>query len=153
MARPRVEGALDLTNVIVAIVDITHQRDVERQLHELIRSKDQFVATVSHELRTPLTAIVGISEELRTANGTFSENEKQELIAIIAEQSLDVSRIVDDLLVAARTDTGGLEFISQPVDLAAEAAAVLRSVGDTIPVEADDETDPCRPDSCPADRS
>jgi signal transduction histidine kinase len=135
---PRVEGALDLTNVIVAIVDITHQRDVERRLHELIRSKDQFVATVSHELRTPLTAIVGISEELRTANGTFSENEKQELIAIIAEQSLDVSRIVDDLLVAARTDTGGLEFISQPVDLAAEAAAVLRSVGDTIPVEADD---------------
>ena len=44
---PRVEGALDLTNVIVAIVDITHQRDVERQLHELIRAKDQFVATVS----------------------------------------------------------------------------------------------------------
>lgn len=115
--------------MIVAIVDITHQRDVERQLHELIRSKDQFVATVSHELRTPLTAIVGISEELRCANGTSSENEKQELIAIIAEQSLDVSRIVDDLLVAARTDTGGLEFISQPVDPAAEAAAVLRSVG------------------------
>lgn len=139
---PRVEDALDLTNVIVAIVDITHQRDVERQLHELIRSKDQFVATVSHELRTPLTAIVGISEELSNANGTFSENEKQELIAIIAEQSLDVTRIVDDLLVAASTDTGGLEFISQPVDLAREAAAVLRSVGDTIPIEADDEIAP-----------
>lgn len=133
----RVDGQLDLANVIVAIVDITHQRDVERQLHELIRSKDQFVATVSHELRTPLTAIAGISEELRDANGAFTESERQELIALIAEQSLDVSRIVDDLLVTARTDLGSLEIISQPVDLAAETAAVLRSVSDTIPIEAD----------------
>jgi len=135
---PRVDGQLDLANVIVAIVDITHQRDVERQLHELIRSKDQFVATVSHELRTPLTAISGISEELRDANGEFTEDERQELIALIADQSLDVSRIVDDLLVAARTDSGGLEFISQPVDLAVETATVLRSISDIIPIEADE---------------
>ena len=133
----RVDGQLDLVNVIVAIVDITHQRDVERQLHELLRSKDQFVATVSHELRTPLTAIAGISEELRDANGDFTENERQELIALIAEQSLDVSRIVDDLLVAARTDSGSLEIITQWVDLAVETAAVLRSISDIIPIEAD----------------
>ena len=133
----RVDGQLDLVNVIVAIVDITHQRDVERQLHELLRSKDQFVATVSHELRTPLTAIAGISEELRDANGDLTENERQELIALIAEQSLDVSRIVDDLLVAARTDSGSLEIITQSVDLAVETAAVLRSISDIIPIEAD----------------
>ncbi len=138
----RVDGQLDLANVIVAIVDITHQRDVERQLHELIRSKDQFVATVSHELRTPLTAIAGISEELRDANGEFSENERQELIALIAEQSLDVSRIVDDLLVAARAETGGLEIILQPVDLNVEAAAVLRSVSDVVPIEIDPSVAP-----------
>lgn len=131
----RVDGELDLAKVMVAIVDITHQRDVERQLHELIRSKDQFVATVSHELRTPLTAIAGIAEVLRDSNGDFTEVERQELIALIAEQSIDVSRIVDDLLVTARTDTGSLEIISQPVDLAAEAAAVLRSVSDIIPIE------------------
>ncbi len=133
----RVDGELDLANVIVAIVDITHQRDVERQLHELIRSKDQFVAAVSHELRTPLTAIAGISEVLRDANGEFSAMEQQELIALIADQSLDVSRIVDDLLVAARTGTGDLEVFAQPVDLAVEAAAVLRSVSDAIPLDAD----------------
>jgi signal transduction histidine kinase len=137
---PRVDGHLDLANVIVAIVDITHQRDVERQLHELIRSKDQFVATVSHELRTPLTAIGGIAEELRDAADTFSEAEKTELIALIADQSLDVSRIVDDLLVASLTDTGSLEIISQQVDLAVEATTVLRSIGDAIPVETGTET-------------
>ncbi len=133
----RVDGHLDLANVMIAIVDITHQRDVERQLHELIRSKDQFVAAVSHELRTPLTAITGISAELRDANGAFSEDERQELISLVAEQSLDVSRIVDDLLVAAGTDAGSLAINAQPVDLAVEAAAVLRSVSELIPVEAD----------------
>jgi signal transduction histidine kinase len=138
----RVGGQLDLANVIVAIVDITHQRDVERQLHELIRSKDQFVATVSHELRTPLTAISGISEELRDANGDFSELERQELISLIAEQSLDVARIVDDLLAAAQTDPGDLKIIAQPVDLAVEAAAVLRSISDIITIESDPSAAP-----------
>jgi signal transduction histidine kinase len=133
----RVDDELDLANAIVAIVDITHQRDVERQLHELIRSKDQFVAAVSHELRTPLTAIAGISEELRSASGEFSPTETAELIGLIADQSLDVSRIVDDLLVAARSEAGEVVVISEPVDLAAEAATVLRAISDVIPLEAD----------------
>ena len=72
---PRVGGALDLSNVTVAMVDVTQQREAERKLQDLVRSKDQFVATISHELRTPLTAVVGIAEELRDANGSIGDEE------------------------------------------------------------------------------
>ncbi|MCJ7780178.1 MAG: HAMP domain-containing histidine kinase, partial [Acidimicrobiia bacterium] len=133
---PRVDGALDLSNVTVAIVDITSQRAAERKLQDLIRSKDQFVATISHELRTPLTAVVGIAEELRDANGSIDEAERLELIGIIAEQGLEVSRIVDDLLIVARSDAGNLIVASRPVDLGAEALRAAQAIDPSITVEA-----------------
>jgi signal transduction histidine kinase len=132
---PRVAGELDLSNVTVAIVDITQQRDAERMLQDLIASKDQFVATISHELRTPLTAVVGIAEELRDANGSIDDAERHELLGLVAEQSLEVSRIVDDLLVVARADAGNLIVAARPVDLAEEVIQVAQTIDPGIPVE------------------
>jgi signal transduction histidine kinase len=132
---PRLNGEIDLGNVTVAIVDVTRQREAERKLQDLIQSKDQFVATISHELRTPLTAVVGISEELRDAHGSIDEAEQRELLGIVAEQSLEVSRIVDDLLVVARVDAGNLIVDSEPVDLSEEARRVVQTVDAGIPIE------------------
>ena len=38
-------------------------------LEELLRLKDEFMATVSHELRTPITVIMGYAALLREGNG------------------------------------------------------------------------------------
>ncbi|MEN8234324.1 MAG: HAMP domain-containing sensor histidine kinase [Actinomycetota bacterium] len=132
---PRVAGELDLSNVTVAIVDITRQREAERRLQDLVDSKDQFVATISHELRTPLTAVVGIAEELRNADGSIDEAERSELLDLVAEQSHEVTRIVDDLLVVARTDAGNLMIEAQPVDLAAETATAVQAIDSGIAIE------------------
>ena len=132
---PRVGGVLDLSNVTVAMVDVTRQREAERRLQDLIRSKDQFVATISHELRTPLTAVVGIAEELRDSNGSIDDAERQELLGLVADQGLEVSRIVEDLLIVARSDAGNLIIKSQPVDLGAEAVKVAHEIDPSITVE------------------
>jgi len=132
---PRVGGVLDLSNVTVAMVDVTRQREAERRLHDLIRSKDQFVATISHELRTPLTAVVGIAEELRDSNGSIDNDERQELLGLVADQGLEVSRIVDDLLIVARSDAGNLIVNSRPVDLGTEATKVAHAIDPSIRVE------------------
>ena len=132
---PRVDGVLDLTNVTVAMVDVTKQRLAERKLQDLIHSKDQFVATISHELRTPLTAVVGIAEELRDANGSIDESERRELVGLVAEQGLEVSRIVEDLLIVARSDAGNLIVNTQPVDLGEEVNTATRAVDPNIAIE------------------
>ena len=137
---PRVDDTLDLSNVTVAIVDITRQRQVERELHGLLNTKDQLVATVSHEIRTPLTAVVGIAEELRDPHSGIGETEREELLGIIAEQSLEVSRIVEDLLVVARSDAGNLVVDSQPINLGEEALKVMGTVGQDIPIEVEPTT-------------
>ncbi len=136
---PRLGGVLDLTDVTVAIVDITRQRDAERKLQSLVDSKDQLVATISHEIRTPLTAVVGIAEELRNPLSTIDEAERAELLGLVADQSIEVSHIVDDLLVVARSDAGKLAVDPRPLRLSDETPAVVRTVDASIPVEIEAE--------------
>ena len=121
------DGDLDVTRVIVAITDIGVVRRAERELAALVASKDELVASVSHELRTPITTIYGMAFELRDNSADFSTDETRELIEIIAEQSRELSNIVEDLLVAARSDLSTLAVRPEVVDVQAEIAQIVAS--------------------------
>ncbi len=108
--------------------DVTVERTTARRLEALIKSKDEFIASVSHELRTPLTAAVGISLELRDRFAHLAEGERDELIAVMAEQTQEVANLVEDLLVAARMDTDSVTFLRESVDLRSAVASALQTV-------------------------
>jgi signal transduction histidine kinase len=91
---------------------------------ELSDSKDAFIASISHELRTPLTGIYGFSEHL-LENGIADPVETLELIRLINKDSADLSRMVDDILTAARLESDVLAFEYQAVALYEEAAAAI----------------------------
>jgi PAS domain S-box-containing protein len=127
------EGALDLGRVIVAIQDIAMIRQAERDLAALVESKDDLVASVSHELRTPITAILGMAFELRDHGEAFARDETKELIEIIADQSRELSNIVEDLLVAAWSDADTVPVRLEVVNLTTEFGIIVPS-GPTGPV-------------------
>lgn len=108
--------------VMLTAFDITERERTRRRLEELVRSKDGFVAAISHELRTPLTAILGFAEEVRTSMNPTDQ--AAAMIDIIADQSAEMSAIIEDLLVAARTDQGTICVTSEPLDLATEVETV-----------------------------
>ncbi len=99
--------------------------ELKNKLEELIRSKDQFVATVSHELRTPLTAVVGLSQELHDNWSLYESSDARDMVDLIANQSTELAHIIEDLLVAARADIGTLTFKPAEVDLRDELQAVV----------------------------
>lgn len=99
--------------------------DSQRELQELIQSKDELVASISHELRTPMTTVVGLARELDERFSDFARSEIEEFISLIVEESSDAADILEDLLVAARADMGTLSFDLHPVELDAEIRAVL----------------------------
>jgi signal transduction histidine kinase len=103
---------------------------VQEQLEELMRSKDEFLGSVSHELRTPLACVVGFAAELRDRYQTFSDTERQELIGLLADQGQDMSNIIEDLLVAARSDIGALVVEPTHIDINADVHSVVDSVVD-----------------------
>ncbi|HDK46228.1 MAG TPA: HAMP domain-containing histidine kinase [Actinobacteria bacterium] len=111
-------------------------RQVEA-LTEVLDAKDQFIASVSHELRTPLTGVLGFAEVLRDQAARLSPDERDEMVAAIADEASDLARIIDDLLVMGRAEHGTLTVVAVPVDLRAQAAQVLEglNLAAEIPIE------------------
>lgn len=88
----------------------------------LSSAKDEFIAGLSHELRTPLTTIHGFSELLLEND---YDPDTTEMLTIINSGSADLSRMVADLLVAARIDAEALTWQPQTIDLDREVQTIL----------------------------
>lgn len=123
------DGSGEPLHLVANVVDITEQVRAQDQLKEMVASKDQLIASVSHELRTPLTAIFGFAEMLRGESDALEPDERVELVQSIADQTSDLTNIVEDLLVAARADNDTLTVVHVPVDLRAQAAQVVETIG------------------------
>ena len=119
------ESEYDYSHVVVTIIDITDRIVAERNLENVVKSKDEFLASISHELRTPLTSVVGFAEVLQAMGDESPEDEKESLLKIIASEAADLSYIVEDLLVAARAELGQLTVAEVPVDVHAQIAQVI----------------------------
>lgn len=104
---------------------VEHRRAA--RLEQLALDKDRFLASVSHELRTPLTVVSGLANELVDQPDSFSSDEREGLMTMLVEQTDELSGIVEDLLIAARTDIGMVAIHHSNVDLGAEAARALKA--------------------------
>ncbi len=126
----RDRNGFDYSSVIVAATNLIAQKAAAEMLADQVKQKDTFIAAVSHELRTPLAVVVGLAQELRDSPFRFTAEESTELVEMIASQSMDVAHIVEDLLVAARIDTGNITVIPEYMDV---AAALAPAVPDGVP--------------------
>ena len=93
------------------------------RLERLFRSQQRFLADVSHELRTPLTSVRGNLDLMRRF-GAYDE----ESMEVIQEEMERMSRLLGDLLLLARADTGGLPLRREPVELDSVLFEVYRQV-------------------------
>ena len=67
------------------------------------RTQQQFVADASHELRTPI-AIVRGEADVTLQRATRDESEYRDAFEVIRDESVRLTRIVDDLFLLARAD-------------------------------------------------
>ena len=113
------------------------------ELTKLDARRRQFINDISHELRTPLTIIRGESQiTLRMTSAT--EKDYRETLNAVLDQAIGLSRLVDDLLLLARSEMNRLhlDITQEPI------LPVLRSETDrwgrqvenaSIQLQADDE--------------
>lgn len=90
------------------------------RLEHLFTVQQRFVADVSHELRTPLTAIRG-NLDLIKRYGMDAES-----LEAIESETDRMSRMVNDLLLLARADYGGLSLDMAEIDLDTVLTDVFR---------------------------
>ena len=77
----------------------------ERRASEM---KNEFVSMVTHELRTPLTNIAGFALTVRESWRDLGEDEIDEFLKIIVEESEHLANLVDDVLAIPRLEAGRL---------------------------------------------
>lgn len=98
------------------------QRAAIAELERLNRSKSRFLSTISHEFRTPLTAIIGYSEFMAT-NASSPELIVEDA-SVIHREANRLNRMVDDVLLIDRVDSGHITISTKLVDLNAMILAV-----------------------------
>ncbi|MFZ4605449.1 MAG: ATP-binding protein [Caulobacter sp.] len=115
------------------LVDITADREqaeamaAARDAAEAAnRAKSEFLANMSHEIRTPLNGVMGAAELLAREPLI---GHQAELVQMIHASGDTLNRLLSDILDLARVETGKLDIVQEPFDLAEAvrtAAALFR---------------------------
>ena len=107
----------------IARLAATMNRMLDR-IEQALSRQQQFVADASHELRSPLTRIRTELEVDGPAADTVRDS--------VLEETIELQRLVEDLLYLARADSGAVSLRREPVDLddvVLRAARRLRANG------------------------
>ena len=115
--------------------ELDHLAEVFNQtltrLDQSFRQLRQFTSDASHELRTPLAAIRSIGEVGLDRDGT--QQEYQELVGSMLEEVNRLTRLVDDLLMISRGDSGAIQLHYSEVavlSLARETVTLLEPLAE-----------------------
>lgn len=106
-------------NAVVNVRDNSRMREVEN-LREAILSM------LGHELQTPLAIIRGYTEMLSRMEGKWDEETLRQGLKVIEEESERLSRVMNQLLLASRLNSGAIKLEKEQVDLLSLAQKVVR---------------------------
>jgi len=95
---------------VIVAADISERLRIERQ-------KEEFVTMIHHEVRTPLTAVRGAIGLLDGGVGGDLGETGRELVANALRNSKRMERLVNDILVSRKLDSGHMAFHIQEVEL------------------------------------
>jgi signal transduction histidine kinase len=108
------------------------------ELRGLMAAKETFLAGVSHEVRGPLTAMMGFLDLIGDGS-MITEDERPRLLEMAIQQADEVLILIEDLLAAARVESGTLKTASVRVNLEAQVNQVMEGLssasGDAIEVQ------------------
>jgi signal transduction histidine kinase len=127
-----------------AMVHVVNElRGIAEKLAEANKAKTDFIADVSHELRTPLTVLRG-NAQVGLALG--SDPDHAQLLEEIVAESKQMSRMVEDLLFLARSDSAAPPLESETLavapflrELAGRAEVLAREQGTELESELEGE--------------
>lgn len=101
--------------VLAGHVELAAHHEEERRAAEL---REAFIGVISHELRTPITTIYGLARVLRQRGDGLAAETRTQAILDIEEESDRLYRLVEDLLVLSRAESGRVETEPEPINVA-----------------------------------
>jgi two-component system CheB/CheR fusion protein len=112
----REDGSGEPRGYVSVSVDIEERKRAEQAMASESGRKDEFLAMLAHELRNPLFPVANAVAVIERCNPTDPK------IAwashVIARQTQQLARLVDDLMDVARITSGKVVLTREPIDMA-----------------------------------
>ncbi|MDP4116071.1 MAG: tetratricopeptide repeat-containing sensor histidine kinase, partial [Bacteroidota bacterium] len=108
--------ALILVSSLIVVLSLlvtrfyVFKKKENKKLSELNATKDKFFSIIAHDLKNPFSAIMGSSQLLLENIDTMTKEEYIQFLEIIQKSSEAAHKLLDDLLLWARTQTGRLSM-------------------------------------------
>ena len=104
-------------------------RWMAQHLAKLDKMKAEFISIATHELKTPINVISGYSELIEEQiYGPLSEEQRQ-AVQTIRDQTMVLTRLVNQLLDVSRLEAGGLQLEKHEVVIEDLLASLERAFG------------------------
>ncbi len=97
-----------------AFMDISAQKEIQKNEAEANKAKSEFLANMSHEIRTPMNGIIGATELLSKTRLTKEQNN---VIKIIARSCDNLLGIINDILDFSKIEAGKMKIESYPFNI------------------------------------
>ncbi|MDQ6749018.1 MAG: ATP-binding protein [Candidatus Dormibacteraeota bacterium] len=86
------------------------ERETVARLQQLDGMKADFLATIQHELRTPLTAIMGMTDLMQMAWGSWGDQQKLEALSDVQVSAKNLYEIVETILDYSMLESSGVRL-------------------------------------------
>ncbi|HEY8988827.1 MAG TPA: ATP-binding protein [Candidatus Limnocylindrales bacterium] len=103
-----------VVGVLAGHVELAAHHEVQQRANAL---REAFIGVISHELRTPITTIYGLARVLRQRGHDLAPEVQSQSIVDIEAESDRLYRLVEDLLVLSRAESGRVEFEAEPISV------------------------------------
>jgi two-component system sensor histidine kinase KdpD len=140
-------AALERESLLGGVVETASLRRADVVKTALLRA-------VSHDLRSPLTAISAAGEAV--SSESLSPQERQEMAAVIQEETRRLSRLVDNLLDLSRLEAGAAEPRREWISVEEVIGSALEELApgaEDFVLSIDRELPPVRADSAQLERA
>jgi signal transduction histidine kinase len=100
----------------------THQKSnkisvLNNELEKTNHSKDRFISVLAHDLRSPLNSLLGFTGLLKEKADQLKTEELKSYASFIDDSAHNIFRLLDDLLLWAKIDSGKFPFNPEKTDV------------------------------------
>jgi signal transduction histidine kinase len=107
-----------------AVLSLREERNKQTELAEL---KSRLVSTTSHEFRTPLSVILSSAEMLSAYGSQWTTQKIDQHLGRIRGSAFSMTRMLEDVLLLGRAESGRMEYTPAPFLLAAFCVDLVQS--------------------------
>jgi two-component system, OmpR family, sensor histidine kinase KdpD len=127
--RRLLEALIDQSALAIERVHLVEDMERVRRTFETERLRAALLTSISHDLKTPLAAVLGAAGTLRDLASRLDQDQKDELLATIIDESERLNRFIANLLDMTRLESGAIVPNTARHDLHEIVGSVLRRAG------------------------